>query len=121
MEKLKPLSQGVKLPIQPKPSSLVNSPDKNRLLMLGLQLLTKSLKVPCAVVQPQAQGHTTSSLSTAPVVARDNSPPSSPFKDSYAEVFSGSEDSDIGSPDVNRKRKRVGNNELSETEKREKR
>lgn len=120
MDKLKSLTQGDKLPIQPKPSRLANTPDKNQLLMLGLQLLTKSLKVPCAVVQPQAQGHCTPSLSTAHVVAKDNSPPSSPFKDSHAEVLSGSEDSDLGSPD-NRKRKRIESNELSVGEKREKR
>ena len=104
MEK-KSLGPSTTLPIQPKPVS----PDNNKLLLLGLQLLSKSLKVPCAVVPPQKQD------SPSPTIKYETSPPNSP-KDS------GSEDSEIGSPDPNtRKRKRVGNSELTEQEKREKR
>ena len=102
----KSLGQSTTLPIQPKPVS----PDNKKLLLLGLQLLSKSLKVPCAVVPPQKQD------SPSPAIKYETSPPNSPSKDS------GSEDSEIGSPDSNtRKRKRMGNSELTEQEKREKR
>lgn len=103
MEK-KSLGQSVTLPIQPKSVS----PD-NKLLLLGLQLLSKGLKVPCAVLPPQNQ--------ELPLnVKYETSPPNSPSKDS------GSEDSEVGSLDSNtRKRKREGNSELTEKEKREKR
>lgn len=117
MEKPQQLSEGAKLLIHPKAFGISDTAEKNQLFMLGLQLLSKSLKPPCAVVQPQPRGSTTSSLSTAAVIPRDNTPPSSPLKVNY---FSGNEGNMTGSPD-NRKRKRVDNNQFSETDKRDKR
>lgn len=97
-------------PLQPKPVA----PDKSDLLLLGLQLLSKSLKVPCAVVPPQKQ---------AVVSTRsERSSPCSPTKDGSYSPLSSSEDSEVGSPEANsRKRKRTGSMELTEQEKREKR
>ncbi len=102
METVKPLA-----PLQPKPVA----PDKNELLLLGLQLLSKSLNVPCAVVSPQKQA-----------LKSEQGSPCSPTKDGGYSSLSGSEGSEIGSPDANsRKRKRTGSVELTEKEKREKR
>ncbi len=105
METAKPLA-----PLQPKPVA----PDKNDLLLLGLQLLSKSLKVPCAVVPPQKQA----------VVApkSERSSPFSPSKDGYSTLSGSEADSEVGSPEANsRKRKRTESTELTEQEKREKR
>ena len=77
------------------------SPDKN-LLLLGLQLLNKGLRLPCAVVQPRIQ--------TRPSPQREEETEESPQSPEKLEKAPGS-----------RKRKRNLNNDLSETERREKR
>lgn len=76
--------------------------DKNKLLMLGLNLLNKGLKLPCAVVQPQAKA-----------------PPAPKPTSQLVEKLKGSPQAE----DVNgsRKRKRDPENDLSEVDKREKR
>lgn len=106
METAKPLAT-----LQPRPMA----PDKKKLLLLGLQLLSRSLKVPCAVVSPQKQDIVS--------VQSERSPPCSPSKDFYYNsALSCSEESEVGSPDANpRKRKRTESTELTEKEKREKR
>jgi len=85
------------------------SPDKN-LLLLGLQLLNKGLRLPCAVVQPQVQTlspQTTSGEKKDGRVGTDKEP-LSPQKNEEKEP-------------TNRKRKRNLNDDLSEAERREKR
>lgn len=77
------------------------SPDKN-LLLLGLQLLNKGLRLPCAVVQPRIQ--------TRPSPQREEETEETPPSPEKQEKVPG-----------NRKRKRNLNNDLSETERREKR
>lgn len=98
------MSQGI-APISP-PGPGSGSPDKNQLLLLGLQLLNKSLRLPCAVVPPQVQ--TKSSEKPKPsLVKAVGSPPAKVVPQT--------------SPGDSRKRKRDHSDDLSEVEKREKR
>ena len=100
--------------IKPKTTQApATSPDKKQLLLLGLQLLNRSLnpKVPCAVVKPSVQT-TTASLPELP---------GSPAKDSGTEDEE-YDNSVVLSPGGSRKRKRLSNNnEVSMVDKREKR
>ena len=89
---------------QPQASAQL-SPDKN-LLLLGLQLLNKGLRLPCAVVQPQVQTISPQKASGEQEDGRveTDEEPLSPQKEP-----------------INRKRKRNPNEDLSEAERREKR
>ena len=81
-----------------------------KLLLLGLQLLSKnSAKVPCAVVQPRLQSKSSDETGS----------PQSPVK--VKEVHSNPTSPQQQVPTNQRKRKRGGNSELTEAEKREKR
>lgn len=111
------------LKIQPKapsqlPKASIPLPDKQQLLLLGLQLLNKGLKLPTAVVQPQVQRQ--AKQSPPPPQPQKQSPPSSPLK-----VVSSEDESDresfVLSPTTSRKRKRNSNDDLSEVQKKEKR
>ena len=114
------------LKIQPKlgqlPKSSTQLPDKQQLLLLGLQLLNKGLKLPTAVVQPQVQRQAKQSPSPPPSSQlRKPSPvPSSPLKSVSSEDESDREGG-VQSPVLGRKRKRNSNDDLSEVEKKEKR
>lgn len=81
--------------------------DKNKLLLLGLNLLNKSLKLPCAIVKPQAKS--TSPKAPSQLAEKLKSSPSPEcLKKSPVEIT--------------RKRKRDPNeDDLSELDKREKR
>ena len=87
------------------------SPEK--LLLLGLQLLTKNsaAKVPCAVVQPRLQKSESNHQGSpqSPKSSPQASPPSSP------------EQQQVPTSSGSRKRRRGDNTELSNEEKREKR
>ena len=114
--------------IQPKVEQLSKAttalPDKQQLLLLGLQLLNKGLKLPTAVVQPQVQRQAKQSPLPPPIsqVKKPSpEPPSSPVKSVSSEDESDKEGSEQSSVMANRKRKRNSNDDLSEVEKREKR
>ena len=125
----KSVMESPQLKIQPKVDQLSKTstqlPDKQQLLLLGLQLLNKGLKLPTAVVQPQVQRQATTKQSPPPTsqLKKPSPLPSSPVKS----VSSASEDESdkeggVQSPVViGRKRKRNSNDDLSEVEKREKR
>ncbi len=92
------------------PKSLGPDLDKKNLLLLGLNLLNKGLKLPYAVVRPQAKPpapNPTSEL--AEKLKSSISPPTSPLKPT------------TDSLEVSRKRKRDPANDLSEVGRREKR
>jgi hypothetical protein len=116
------------LKIQPKVDQLTKTstqlPDKQQLLLLGLQLLNKGLKLPTAVVQPQIQRQTATNQSPPPTpqLKKPSPLPSSPVKSVSSEDESDGEGA-VCSPGVmiGRKRKRNSNDDLSEVEKREKR
>ena len=108
------------LKIQPKVTPLPKPlPDKQQLLLLGLQLLNKGLKLPTAVVQPQAQ-RPARQTSPALSMALKQSPPSSPAKPMSSDDESEREGS-VLSPVAGRKRKRNSNDDLSDVQKKEKR
>lgn len=120
------------LKIQPKVEQLASKtstrlPDKQQLLLLGLQLLNKGLKLPTAVVQPQVQRQTATKQTppSPPSVTQLKKP--SPLPNSPVKSVSSDDESDkeegVRSPTVviGRKRKRNSNDDLSEVEKREKR
>ena len=111
------------LKIQPKlgqlPKSSTQLPDKQQLLLLGLQLLNKGLKLPTAVVQPQVQRQAKQSPSPPPPSSQLRKPspvPSSPLKSVSSEDESDREGG-VQSPVLGRKRKRNSNDDLSEVEK----
>ena len=119
------------LKIQPKVDQLSKMstqqlPDKQQLLLLGLQLLNKGLKLPTAVVQPQVQRQATTKPSPSPPptsqLKKPSPLPSPPVKSVSSEDESDGEGG-ARSPVVliGRKRKRNSNDDLSEVEKREKR
>ena len=116
------------LKIQPKvgplPKPPTPLPDKQQLLLLGLQLLNKGLKLPTAVVQPQVQQHSAkpSPPSPAPVSKPlKQSPPCSPGGSLSSEDESDRERSVLSPVIIGRKRKRNNNDDLSDVEKKEKR
>ena len=97
-------------PQTPKP--LGSDMDKKNLLLLGLNLLNKGLKLPYAVVRPQAKPPATKPASElAEKLMNSVSPPSSPQKDRTTMV----------ALDGSRKRKRDPENDTSEINRREKR
>ena len=94
------------------PKVITPEVDKKQLLLLGLNLLNKGLKLPCAVVQPQAKASQPSHQSSLPFteeLKKRTSPPPLPLSPSASQ--------DEG----NRKRKRDSNDDLSEIERKEKR
>ncbi len=99
-----------KAPVSISPSRA--PPDKSQLLLLGLQLLNKGLKLPCAVVPPHVQ-----------TTAATDKPKPSPVKVASSPPVRGTAPASPGPEDeVNvRKRKRNLNEDLSEVERREKR
>ena len=120
------------LKIQPKVDQLSKMstqqlPDKQQLLLLGLQLLNKGLKLPTAVVQPQVQRQATTKPSPSPPPPTSQLKKPSPLPSSPVKSVSSEDESDgeggARSPVVliGRKRKRNSNDDLSEVEKREKR
>lgn len=114
------------LKIQPKVGPLSKPstpafPDKQQLLLLGLQLLNKGLKLPTAVVQPQVQRSTNPSPPSPPACKPlKQSPPSSPGSSAVSSEDE-SEKSTLSPVILGRKRKRNGNDDLSEVDKKEKR
>lgn len=116
------------LKIQPKIDQLSKSsthlPDKQQLLLLGLQLLNKGLKLPTAVVQPQVQRQATTKQQSPPPTSQLKKPsplPSSPVQSASSEDESDKEGGVQSPVVIGRKRKRNSNEDLSEVEKREKR
>ena len=114
------------LKIQPKVGPLSKPftplPDKQQLLLLGLQLLNKGLKLPTAVVQPQVQRSTNPSPPSPPVCKPPKqSPPCSPGSSVSSEDESEKESSALSPVMLGRKRKRNSSDDLSEVEKKEKR
>lgn len=119
------------LKIQPKVDQLSKTstqlPDKQQLLLLGLQLLNKGLKLPTAVVQPQVQRQTATKPSPSPPPPTSQLKKPSPLPSSPVKSVSSEDESDgeggVQSPVavIGRKRKRNSNDDLSEVEKREKR
>ena len=115
------------LKIQPKIDQLSKAsaqlPDKQQLLLLGLQLLNKGLKLPTAVVQPQVQRQATTKQSSPPTseLKKPSPLPSSPVQSVSSEDESDKEGGVQSPVVIGRKRKRNSNDDLSEVEKREKR
>lgn len=83
------------------------SADKNLLQFLGLQLLDKGLRLPCAVVQPRIQESPNIPLSTGGSGGQ-----------AVTELLKGKSENSQPNP---RKRKRNASDDLSMTERREKR
>lgn len=83
--------------------------DRNKLLLLGLNLLNKSMKLPCAVVKPQTKIPTSSG--TSQLAEKLKSSPSLPYSPTEEDT------------EISRKRKRDPSDDenLSELGKREKR
>ena len=93
--------------LSPKPKILTTTGD-NQLLLLGLQLLNKSLKLPYAVVKPQVQPPEKGGIGA--------------LKDGGEEFDKNdSRESTPSPPMTGNSRKRKHDGELSEMEKREKR
>ena len=123
----KSVMESPQLKIQPKVDQLSKTstqlPDKQQLLLLGLQLLNKGLKLPTAVVQPQVQRQATAKQSPPPTsqLKKPSPLPSSPVKSVSSEDESDKEGGVQSPVVIGRKRKRNSNDDLSEVEKREKR
>lgn len=93
------------------PKSTGPEMDKKQLLLLGLNLLNKGLKLPYAVVRPQAKPSAPRPASELTEKLKSSlSTPTSPLKSQVTVELDGS-----------RKRKRDSTDDLSEVEKREKR
>lgn len=109
------------LKIQPKMTPLQKSlPDKQQLLLLGLQLLNKGLKLPTAVVQPQVQRQAKQAPPTLSLPLKQ-SPPGSPISKPVSSEDESDKERNVLSPIAGRKRKRNSNDDLSEVQKKEKR
>ena len=109
------------LKIQPKITPLQKPlPDKQQLLLLGLQLLNKGLKLPTAVVQPQVQRQT---KQASPALSQPlkQSPPDSPISKPVSSDDESDSERSVLSTVAGRKRKRNSNDDLTEVQKKEKR
>lgn len=102
------------------PKVIAPEVDKNKLLLLGLNLLNKGLSLPCAIVQPQAKTNVKASTTVVKVDMKPSgtSPSSSP---PMPAVLANTVPVTAVTVEGSRKRKRDPNTDINEPERREKR